>query len=718
MDTQSLPGVGIKPLLSLQRHWRVGIVVGILVFLLGIPVVFIKGQSLYRAEGIFQVSPTYMKNLELDKELEIQSNSQYREYVNHLSQTVIRYDVLEKALDALAAEGIDPKPPALTRRRWIETLQRTIYVRPVPDTYMVKVGIEGTEKQHLHRLVNAVLQSFYATSKAEQIYGSEERLKVLAETRERLTGEIATLEAERIELADALGLTTFAENVQNPFDAVLAQAREKATEATLMRAAAEAALAAFEQDGEVPTEFGRSLMEMRLQDNGLQALRNEVVKRSEELGRTLAGLTPEHPAHAAASRELQDIRARLAAAETAFDETTRANFRQRLATALAMRQQIERETTAMLKALEAQASDYARRFQRAMRITAEIDKREAELVKVRDRLNFLQTEADALGFVRLVTPALPAELPMGLGKTKLLLAILIAAFGATLVTPVALDLLDRRILSVNDAEKLMEIPAAGWQIERENEATRLFGEEQLRRFAATLIRARGRHQRQTYAFSALKSGAGVSTLILDTARMLTELGHRVLVLEANAWNPAEPLAALSPGLSDWLDARADLHALPQTLIWQDAVLTAVGIGDAGRGIRRLDRFRLALDHYNAAYDFVLIDLPPLLQAADAELLIEAVGQVFLVVHAASITRGELLRGKRQLQRLDPEAVGLFVNRPPLFRGAGYLEEAVLETVTRTRYGELMPKSYWELQAEVLRTRAALWWRRLRRRRAG
>jgi hypothetical protein len=40
---------------------------------------------------------------------------------------------------------------------------------------------------------------------------------------------------------------------------------------------------------------------------------------------------------------------------------------------------------------------------------------------------------------------------------------------------------------------------------------------------------------------------------------------------------------------------------------------------------------------------------------------------------------------------------------------------VLETVTRTRYGELMPKSYWELQAEVLRTQAALWWRRLRRR---
>ncbi len=87
-----------------------------------------------------------MKNLEADKELELQSNSQYREYVNHLSNTVTRYDVLERALADLKAEGIDTRPQALTERKYIEQLQRTIYVRAIPDTYMVRIGTEDDDK--------------------------------------------------------------------------------------------------------------------------------------------------------------------------------------------------------------------------------------------------------------------------------------------------------------------------------------------------------------------------------------------------------------------------------------------------------------------------------------------------------------------------------------------------------------------------------------------
>ena len=117
-----------QPLLSLKRHYRISIVAGVVVVLLGLPVVWIKGQSSYMAEAIFQVSPTYMKNLESDKELELQSNSQYREYVNHLSKTVTRYDVLQRALNALKAEGVDTRPPALTERKYIEQLQQTVYV--------------------------------------------------------------------------------------------------------------------------------------------------------------------------------------------------------------------------------------------------------------------------------------------------------------------------------------------------------------------------------------------------------------------------------------------------------------------------------------------------------------------------------------------------------------------------------------------------------------
>jgi len=283
MDTSTLPGIGIKPLLSVKRLWRAGLALAALVMLIGIPVAWIKGQSYWVAEAVFQVAPSYMKNLEADKELELQSNSQYREYVNHLSSTVTRYDVLERALADLKSRGIDTRPPALSERKYIERLQRTIYVRAIPDTYMVRIGIEHGEKANLDALVNAITASFLKTTRTEQIYGSGERLTVLEENAARLRSEVEALEGERVALADKLGLTTFGDSTQNPYDSTLAQTREKMAAATLERVQAQAALAAFDRQREVPTSFAsRSLLEMRLQDNGLQALRNEVVKRTEE----------------------------------------------------------------------------------------------------------------------------------------------------------------------------------------------------------------------------------------------------------------------------------------------------------------------------------------------------------------------------------------------------------------------------------------------------
>jgi Mrp family chromosome partitioning ATPase len=709
MDTATLPGIGIKPLLSIKRHYRAGLALAALVVLLGAPVAWIKGQSYWVAESVFQVAPSYMKNLEADKELELQSNSQYREYVNHLSSSVTRYDVLERALADLEARGIDTQPPELTRRKYIERLQRTIYVRAVPDTYMVRIGRESAESAHLDALVNAVTDAFVRTTRAEQIYGSSDRLKVLEDSAARLRSEVEAMAAERVVLADKLGLTTFGENTQNPYDSTLAQTREKLAAATLERVQAEAALAAFDRQREVPTSFaGRSLLEMRLQDNGLQALRNEVVKRTEELNRTMAGLEPKHPAREAATAELAAISQRLQAAESQFDQGTHSNFHARLIATLNQRVQVEKELQAALARLEGQAADFARNFQQAMHLTAEIKKREADLAKVRDRLNYLDTESNALGFVRVVSRALPPETPMGVGKTKLLLALLAAAAALGLALPVALDLLDRRIRSVNDAERLMGMPAAGWQVRTEDLPTRLFAEEQARRFASALMRNRARGERRTFAFTSVKPGAGVTTCILDSAHVLARLGARVLVVEANAFDPYAGFGATGPGLSDYLAGTAPLAALPRPFAWQDETLEVVAIGGAAeKGLRRLDRLRDALTEWSARYDYVLVDLPPLLLSADAEMLVDALGQVFLVLEAEAVTRGEIGRAKRLLQKIDPEAVGLFVSKVPVFRGAGYMEPLIVETLTGRRFKEFMSLAPWKLWWATLLARRPL-----------
>lgn len=705
MDTSQLPGRGIKPLLSLKKHYRISLVIWLVVVLAGLPVAWIKGQSFYAVESVFQVSPNYMKTLATDKEIEFQSNSQYREFVNHLSTTVTRFDVLERALKKLREARVDVQPKGLTERKFIERLQKTVTVRAMADTYMVRIGMEGPQKEQLDDIINAITQSFLETTKTEQLFGSVERAQALQTTLDTLQAEIAVLETKRLPLSELLGLTTFGENVVNPFDAMLAQSREKSNVAVMERAQAEATLAAFLSQRETPLSAGRSMLEMRLQDNGLQALRNEVIKRSEEINRTVSGLEDQHPAKKPALAEADSINQRLQARELAFDQSAFDNLRRRLTASLQQTRFVEAQAQKATHLIAAQSAGYARNFQQAMRITGDIRKREQELKDVRDRLNYLHNESSAIGFVRLVTPALPAVTPQGVGKVKLLLLVFVLACVLALVAPVALDMIDRRIYTVNEAEKLIGIAAAGWQVDVQDLPTELYAAEQTRRFVTTLLRNKARAQKQVFAFTSVKSRGGTTGIVLDTAAVLQALGIKVLVVEANSFSPSPRFDQTVNGLSAYLSGRADAASMVQTVTHQAQALSVVGFGiQLSRGIQRLDLLNAAVRQWEKDYEFVLIDLPPVLISADAELLIQTLGQVFMVLEAQSVTQGEAIRAKRMLQKLDPEAVGLFVNRIPLFHGAGYMEELMVETLTGRRFSQFMSLSQLKFNFEMWRLR--------------
>jgi Mrp family chromosome partitioning ATPase len=343
-----------------------------------------------------------------------------------------------------------------------------------------------------------------------------------------------------------------------------------------------------------------------------------------------------------------------------------------------------------------------------MQLTRAIQERGERIQRIQKRLNYLEIESSALGFVRLVTPALPAEMPQGPGKTKLLLVLILFSTGISVVLPIGLDMFYSRIRGVNEAEKLLGIPAAGWQIMREDLPTQLYAEEQCRRFAATLMRIKSRDRRNVFAFTAVKALGGTTSTVLDTASTLTGLGARVLIVEANSFTPFEGFDDHRPGLKQLLLEDLAPQQVVRPYQHNGTTVEVVGLGaQGGHGLQRLDRLRSALDQWAGAYEYVLFDLPPILLSADAEMLIELLGQVFLVVQAESVTKGEISRAKRLLQKIDPAAVGLFVNSIPLFRGSGYMEESIVETLTRGRFNDFKMDSGFRLKWDLLRTYWAL-----------
>ncbi|WP_176049697.1 cellulose synthase operon protein YhjQ/BcsQ [Burkholderia sp. BCC1644] len=698
--SDTLPGPGIKPLVSLRAHPRIAACVVIAVVLLGMPLAWVKGTARYHAEATVQVAPRFMKNLSEDQELVFESNSQYRQFVQQQVQTVRRYDIVQRALAAPAVRALWSRPGEPDRHA-IERLQTALVVQPVPDTYLIRIALDGTKPAGLAEIVNAVTQAYLDTAHDEQLYAADERTVTLKQREDELLSQITTLSANRDAIARDLNLTSFADNVTNPFDKLIADQRHALEDAMQQRIAADAALDAFRKRGDTGINV-RSVLENVLNDPGLNSLKSNLYKREGDLTTQMSGLRPDHPAYTAARQELAEITQTVNTQDARVEARVRSNVDARLAGTADQAHQVETGLARELTALEARSADYARLFQQAHTLTGDIDRARKELDQIRDRADFLRMESGAPGFVRGVSKALPAVEPYGPGRKKMMLMALLAAVALGAIVPLAVDLADRRVRTVNVAQSLMGIPPAGWQIDRRDSASHLFALDQDRRLASALMRFNGRNGKSVFGFTGVKPSAGTTTLLLGVADALRQLGSRVLIVEANAFRPDARFGGAPAGLADVLAGRAPRDAavttdgaLPPHVAFCRHTATAHD-GASSEGLTRLDRLAECLAAWAADYDFVLVDMPPLLVSADTELLLSRIAHVMVVLEAGATTRGEVARARRMLQTIDPDAVGFVLNRVRPFNGGGYLRENLVEFLTRRKHRDVMTAGQWQL----------------------
>jgi uncharacterized protein involved in exopolysaccharide biosynthesis len=694
LDAAATRGLGIKPLASLLAHRRLALVVLVLTILVAAPLAWIKGQPRYVATATVQVAPRYMKNVKDDNELDFQSNSQYRQFVEHQARSVGRHDILSAAIEAAAARGYVWRRDGESVRRAVERLQEQLVISPVADTYLMQISLAGARKEGLAELVNAVVAAYIDKMKEELVFGADERMKAVLGREAELLRTVRDGSERRTAIALEIGVSTFNEQEGNPHDKLLLAARSAHEEAQRIRIAAESKLRAFEATRETDLAT-RSIQENVLNDPGLNSLKSSLNTRRAALTTAASGLTADHPAHEAAQAELAEIEAEIARRSGQLTRDVAGNIRARYESTVDQARRYEKEMAAILAEREARSARAATLYNEALSLDADIEAARKELDTVRARLNFFSAERQALGFVRLVTAAMPPETAYGMGRKKLLLAVLLAAILVAAVLPTVVDMADGRVRAVGDAERAMNMPALGWHVQGDGEAARLFADDQLRRMAGALTRERDRHGTQVFALSGVKPGAGTSGLALKLGHTLDSLGYPTLVVEANAFSPDARYGAARPGLAECLRGEA---AAGQCVEPADGEMPSrVRVGAADGHLGRVDRLRELLDGWRQQYALVLVDAAPLLLAADAEIVLDRIGHALLVVEADATTRGEIARARRVLEASAAQAVGLIVNRVRVLEGGGYLRHLLVEFLTRRKYIEFASLPGWRLQ---------------------
>ena len=611
-----------------------------------------------------------------------------------------QYRILQsRAVARIAAERLDlVNHPAFVRRtsdsdnsandagtradRAIAFVRRGAEITPVRNSQLVQIAFRDPDPALATDVANAIAEAYLN-------FSFRARYDTTAVASEFLTKEVARIQTDISELEGRLqgygrdkNLVSVRADDQDVSQQALATLNTRSAEARGRLAAAEARWQAARD------AHSDSLDEV-LASPLIRTLREEHAELERRYGETSERFKDDWPA-------VRELRNAMAVAEARIEAETATIARQVRESALSdlarARTEVER--------LDAQVAAQRGEVQRVARdaiefesLSAEIDTKRrvlADLVaresetQVTDRMQ--DTRASN---VRIVDRAEIPERPV---RPRPLLNLMVAlAVGALLGAALAfgLDHLDNTIKAPEDIARITPLPvlAAVPRFRRlraieghdrepaegiepdlaSHEDSRSAFSEAFRALRTAILLASPEHPPRTIVITSVLPQDGKSTVGVNLATVLTQLGHRVLLIDADLRKPRlhrvfgiEPdigLSALLSGLSD------PDGAVSKTCVSGLDVLTSGPIPPNPSELLGSPRLAALVEQLRAAgpYDHVVVDSPPVASVADPLILAAVADATVLVVRAGRTPREALRVTVERLERARGRTIGVVLN---------------------------------------------------------
>jgi chain length determinant protein tyrosine kinase EpsG len=172
-------------------------------------------------------------------------------------------------------------------------------------------------------------------------------------------------------------------------------------------------------------------------------------------------------------------------------------------------------------------------------------------------------------------------------------------------------------------------------------------------------------KRKSIAVTASRSGEGASCLAANLAIVFAQLGERTLLIDANLRNPSQQYLfglASVPGLSNLLSGRCDADDVFNPIRPFDnlSVLCAGAAPPNPQELLSQIAFSYLVETAPACYDAVIIDTPPTLEYADAQVVSALVGGCVLATHRHQTRLADIEQVRRQLEPSGAQMVGAVI----------------------------------------------------------
>jgi polysaccharide biosynthesis transport protein len=237
-----------------------------------------------------------------------------------------------------------------------------------------------------------------------------------------------------------------------------------------------------------------------------------------------------------------------------------------------------------------------------------------------------------------------------------------------------LEYLDDTLKNPEDVEKRLKLPVLGVipklgknvTLEAATADIRSAFSEAYRSVRTSLQFSTSRGVPRSLLVTSASPSEGKSTAALTLARNFTQLGKRVLLIDADMRKPSihkKMAIDNNIGLSNFLAGAVPLtDALRYTDIPGLTIITTGPLPPNPAELLHDDNMRILLEHGIALYDQIIIDGPPVMGLADAPILASHMEGVMLVVEAGVTRKAYALNSMKRLKSAHAYIVGVLINK--------------------------------------------------------
>jgi capsular exopolysaccharide synthesis family protein len=669
------PGNGWKEL-RLQDYWLIlmrqrGVIVAItLLAVLGAGLWVLRQKPVYRAVAILEVHPGRF-NLGGDPVYRITMPFTIDSFVNTQMSIARSQPVARLVLNRLGTERVltllgMQSPPQ--DRPWNEAdladlLRGRVFTRHQVESFLIEIGVEASSPEASAILTNAWAESLIEYNRQMELQMTQTATETLSDQIQRLQRSILEKEAQLNRLAQMVQIQVLDEQIN------VAKQRMESLSQEIMRTQNEL-IDKLANLRRIQLSTPETLPEIQ-GNTSLRGLQEACMKAEQDYTEKARIFKPDWPGLKQLALQRDEVCARYRQeAQALYQKAVQAaevDVRAIREKERQLRSQFD-ATRAWIDQLNKAAADY-------QTLKSEVENQRRLLNTLLERRQQAQVGSGSIQatmILRIVELARPPGSPIRPRRLRTVMMALLVGLLSGVGLAFVLHHLDNKIYSHEDIRQVVPYPFLTFIPDMEKERDPRVVQNAFRFLQGYVAMQNSGPPVRSLMVTSPQPSEGKTFVAVHLARTLAQARKRVLLIETDVHAPKFHQVFRVPRRPGLLDLRGQ----EATVAWDlfPAVEEYLVVIPSGASGHRSDRVLLSLEGLDMrrliqraleAFDYVLLDTPPILAVPEALQLAHDVESILLVVQSGHTTRPALQMAAEQLARIEAPVLGVVLNRVDL-----------------------------------------------------